>query len=322
MEIKSNSHLSYCTNIHPGETWEEVFQQLKTYVPGLKNNLSPDQNFGIGLRLSDQASRQLLNANHLEAFKAWLQTENAYVFTMNGFPFGGFHRQKVKDLVHRPDWTTPDRANYTNRLFNILVQLLPENITGGISTSPLSYKHWHATTDQMQQVYQKSTEHLAEVVAELIRIKKSTGRSMHLDIEPEPDGMLENSIEVLDYFSQWLLPVGSKHLQEGLGISAHQAEAAFREHIQLCYDVCHFAVAYEDHQKAIDRFEEEGWQIGKIQISAALKADLPTDQIERQLVKQAFEQFNESTYLASSSCQGQRRVTSAVPRFRRGLSRL
>ncbi|MGI9543147.1 MAG: metabolite traffic protein EboE, partial [Cyclobacteriaceae bacterium] len=213
-----------------------------------------------------------------------------------------------------------ERADYTNRLFNILAQLVPENVGGGISTSPLSYKHWHSTIAQKQKVYQKSTEHLAQVVAELIKIKEATSISMHLDIEPEPDGMLENSSEVLDYFSQWLLPVGTKHLQEGLGISIQQAEAAVREHIQLCYDVCHFAVAYEDHQEAIDRFAEEGWQIGKIQISAALKADLPADHKERQLVKEAFEQFNESTYLHQVVARDQERLLTQYPDLEEALA--
>jgi len=25
-------HLTYCTNIHPGESWEEVFANLRTHV--------------------------------------------------------------------------------------------------------------------------------------------------------------------------------------------------------------------------------------------------------------------------------------------------
>ena len=298
MEIASSSHLSYCTNIHPGETWRDVYEQLQTYVPGIKKNLCPADRFGLGLRLSNQASQELFEDGNLEDFKRWLDQENVYVFTMNGFPYGGFHGQKVKDLVHQPDWTTIDRINYTNRLFNILASLLPHDISeGSISTSPLSYKHWHTTTEQQKMVLQKSTDHVAKVVGELIRLKETTGKTMHLDIEPEPDGVLENSREVLDYFNQWLLPLGSKQLQENFGISSHQAETALREHIQLCYDICHFAVAYEDHQKVIDTFEKEGWKIGKMQISAALKANLTRNPGARHLVRQAFEQFNESTYL-------------------------
>jgi len=28
-----SSHLSYCTNIHSGDTWEEVFPKLKKQLP-------------------------------------------------------------------------------------------------------------------------------------------------------------------------------------------------------------------------------------------------------------------------------------------------
>ena len=130
MLITPHHHLSYCTNIHPGETWEAVFQSLKAHTLPLKAQLSPDNSFGIGLRLSDQASRDILEGNKLAEFKEWLFQQDMYVFTMNGFPYGGFHRVVVKDAVHQPDWTTPERMAYTQRLFHILGQLLPEEDRG------------------------------------------------------------------------------------------------------------------------------------------------------------------------------------------------
>ena len=57
-----------------------------------------------------------------------------YVFTINGFPYGGFHNQNVKDAVHQPDWSTTDRLTYTKRLFLILSTLLPDGMDGGVST--------------------------------------------------------------------------------------------------------------------------------------------------------------------------------------------
>ena len=97
MEIKG-FHLSYCSNIHPGESWEATLENLKKYIPEVKERLEVDQPFGIGLRLSHEASLVLQNADQLADFKKWLETENAYVFTLNGFPYGDFHRTTVKDL--------------------------------------------------------------------------------------------------------------------------------------------------------------------------------------------------------------------------------
>ena len=65
-------HLTYCTNIHPGETWEEIFESLETYVLPLKQALSPNAPFAIGLRLSDQASRVLIEPDKLAAFQTCL----------------------------------------------------------------------------------------------------------------------------------------------------------------------------------------------------------------------------------------------------------
>ena len=112
--------------------------------------------FGIGLRLSNTASLELKKEKNLLSFINWLKENNCYVFTMNGFPYGGFHHTIVKDQVHAPDWTTRERVDYTIRLAEILSRLLPENMDGGISTSPLSYRHWHSA-EQMDAVFKKAT---------------------------------------------------------------------------------------------------------------------------------------------------------------------
>ena len=142
MLINDLFHLSYCTNIHPAETWEATFQSLQKYLLPIQSKLAPNKKLGIGLRLSNQASIELNQRNHLEAFKQWLNNHNLYVFTMNGFPYGAFHQQRVKDQVHQPDWSTKERFEYTKRLIDQLAYLLPEGMEGGISTSPISYKPW------------------------------------------------------------------------------------------------------------------------------------------------------------------------------------
>ena len=142
MEIRENGHLTYCTNIHPGETWEEVFESLKKYSVSIKDKLVTDAPLGIGLRLSKISAEQILVGDKLLEFKNWLIANHLYVFTMNGFPYGDFHNTIIKDQVHTPDWTTRERINYTANLVTILAELLPEGLDGGISTSPLSYKLW------------------------------------------------------------------------------------------------------------------------------------------------------------------------------------
>jgi hypothetical protein len=292
----SRGYLTYCTNIHAGESWTDHFAALQQNIPGIKKRISADRSFGIGLRVSHQASLQLQGKEALKGFQDWLKQEDCYVFTMNGFPYGGFHHTKVKDQVHAPDWTTPGRVSYTIRLFNILAELLPDEMEGGVSTSPLSYKYWHSSSQQ-PEVFEKATKNVLQVIEHLIQIKKKTGKLLHLDIEPEPDGLLESGPEFFDWYERYLLPMGEVYLQKQLTYTAEQSVQAIKEHMQLCYDVCHFAVGYEEHASVIQQLREKKIKVGKIQISAALKAAMPHEQTKREPVIQAFRQFNESTYL-------------------------
>jgi hypothetical protein len=66
--------------------------------------------------------------------------------------------------------------------------------------------------------------------------------------------------------------------------------------IQLCYDVCHFAVSYEDPLVVLERLHYFGLKTGKVQISAALKGVLGKD-ANRQATITAFSEFNEPVYL-------------------------
>ncbi len=299
MKIGTNNfHLTYCTNIHPGEEWSKVFTNLQQYIPSLKAQLAPKKPFGIGLRLADVATHELLQPNTLAKFKSWLTQQDLYVFTLNGFPYGGFHWQVVKDQVYAPDWSKLERLNYTLRLVKILCELLPPGMEGSISTLPLSYKPWFKRNQLFQtSVIHTATLHIAQVVAEMVRICTKTGKLLHLNLEPEPDGLIENATEVIDYFQTYLLPMGSAYLAAHLGISEEVAENHLLEHVRVCYDTCHFAVEYENPISVFKRFQTAGIKIGKVQISAALQANLPKGIEQRRILQHRLQPFAESTYL-------------------------
>ncbi|MGV3558145.1 metabolite traffic protein EboE [Larkinella arboricola] len=297
-------HLGYCTNIHAGEHWAEHFIALQEAIPALKQKLSPDAPFGIGLRLSNIASEELTHPERLQEFKQWLADNDCYIYTMNGFPYGGFHRTRVKDQVHAPDWRTSERVEYTIRLFHLLAALVRANpavrlTEAGISTSPLSYRYWFqwGNRDERDLAFEATTQRMLTVVEELVRIKQQEGISLHLDIEPEPDGLLETGDEFIEWFNLYLLPIGIERLNDEFGWSAGECEAALREHVQLCYDVCHFAVGYERPDEVLKKLEDNDLKVGKIQISAALKATFPVEKNSREAVLDQFRQFNEPTYL-------------------------
>ncbi len=296
MFINQKYHLSYCTNIHPGEDWAETFENIEKFVPEIASKVANGQAFGIGLRLSNLASEELGLGNTLKEFKTWLDNNNLYVYTMNGFPYGNFHREKVKDFVHHPDWTTDERVAYTIRLFKQLAYLLPANQSGSISTNPISYKYWHGEyAEDLDHIYSLSALNYAKVIAALYEIEKSTGKQLQLSIEPEPDGLMENSEEVVTYFNEYLVPIGCDFLVNEFGIEIDEAEKLVYKYINVCYDVCHFSLAYEDPEYSFKKFNDAGISIGKIQISAALKIIFNAGEVEETWKTLAL--FNESTYL-------------------------
>src|SRR5690606_21452572 len=75
------------------------------------------------------------------------------------------------------------------------------------------------------------------------------------------------------------------------------AERLICDHVQVCFDVCHFAVGYEDPESVLDLFEKHGIRTGKIQISAALSAVLNNSSETNELIKQHLITFDEPVYL-------------------------
>ncbi|MEX2602261.1 MAG: metabolite traffic protein EboE [Balneolaceae bacterium] len=297
LQTRPEHHLTYCSNIHPGESWQEVFEQLRRYLPGLKNRLADGRPMGVGLRLSAQSAEELVQPDKLSEFDRWLDEEGLYLFTMNGFPYGSFHRQRVKEQVYAPDWRTPERVAYTSNLIAILSGLLPQDVDGGISTSPLSYKYWMSDEVEREETFRESARNLAICAFEMANIHNDQGKELHLDIEPEPDCLLENSRETIDYFQRFLLPVGSTYLKKEFGISPDEGERILREHIRVCYDTCHFAVEYENPEEAVSSLINAGIKIGKVQISAALRVPKPNTEEERKRIAERLQTFAEPVYL-------------------------
>lgn len=285
-------HLTYCTNIHAAEGWEAVDRNLQHYGPALKQTLSPSAPFGIGLRLSARDARELLQDDRLEIFRAFLQKEQLYVALINGFPHGSFHRTAVKADVYAPDWRDEERVRYTLDLVAILSRVLPDGIDGGVSTAPLSYKPWVNDADTAA-----FTRNVARVADALVRERQRSGALIHLDIEPEPDCVLETSSEFLEFFNRRLLPDGGRQLAQSLGCGIAAAEAHLREHVRMCVDCCHFAVEYEDPAEALDRVRAAGVQVGRVQLSSALTVTFPDDDEQRRTLSDRLRRFADSTYL-------------------------
>jgi hypothetical protein len=141
------------------------------------------------------------------------------------------------------------------------------------------------------------TRNLAQVTARLAQIKADEGKLIHLDLEPEPDGLLETSEEVADFFRDWLLGGGAQLLAENLQIDVPTARRLLLAHIRVCLDTCHLAVAHEDPATALATLANYGIGVGKVQITAGLKVELSPGVEAQEAVTRQLAPFTCSPYL-------------------------
>ncbi|MEI8242791.1 MAG: metabolite traffic protein EboE [bacterium] len=264
----SSAHLTYCLNVHPGETLGDVFAAIRGHAVPIRELVAPGQRFGLGLRIAGAASQELEAADRMAELQALLAEQNLYAFTINGFPFGTFHGARVKEQVYHPDWRTDERREYTCRLARQLAALLPAGLTGSISTVPGSYKAWIRSAGDVAAM----AGQLAAAAAFLSRLHRETGREIHLGLEPEPDCFLETTAEATAFFCEQLLPQGRARVAGLLGCTPTAAEAIIRRHIGICFDTCHLALQFEDLVASLRQLADAGIRISKMQISAALAA--------------------------------------------------
>ena len=293
MELNYGAHLAYCTNIHRGQTWRQTLAALQKYTLAVRERVCPDGPFAIGLRLSSRAAGELSDKQSLREFQRWLAKNNCYVFTINGFPYGRFHGAPVKEHVYLPDWTSPDRLAYTNRLFDLLAKLLPAGMEGSVSTLPGSFKEFIKTDEQKKAMRQN----LWRCVEHVSGLSRRTGKKLHLGLEPEPLCFLENSAETISFFTQ--MRADRPH------------DARLDKFLGVNYDCCHLAIEFEEAANALTAFQQAGVRISKIHLSSALK----TRPTPRALA--ALKKFSDEVYLhqvISKNSQGKLEFFRDLPR--------
>ncbi|HEY2387391.1 MAG TPA: metabolite traffic protein EboE [Candidatus Binatia bacterium] len=275
-------HLTYCTNIHAGETWPEVRRNVATHVRAVKARVAPDRPFGVGLRLSGAAATALAAPDELAAFRTYLAESGLYVFTINGFPYGRFHGTPVKEDVYRPDWLEDERLAYTDGLARILAALVPGGCEGSISTVPGAFKARLGGAGDADAIAARIAAH----VATLHDLHERQGVAIALALEPEPCCQLETIAETVAFFEDHLF----RRQVPGLGPSA--SAAALRRHVGVCLDACHMAVEYEDPAAALAALGSRGIRVVKIQVSAGLAASVGSA-----VDRDALRAFAEDVYL-------------------------
>ncbi len=271
------AHLTYCTNIHPGESWAEVRANLETQVLAVKRRLCPDRPFGVGLRLSAAAAAGLARPEELARLRAFLRDNGLYVFTINAFPYGTFHGAVVKEMVYRPDWLEDERLTYTDQVAGLLHTLVADHrdefpdLTGSISTVPGCFRPRVQPGSEAQIARQ-----IARQALTLWRTAGSGGPPLGLALEPEPECLLETTAQAISFLEEQVFSgAGREAFAAASGLPAAAAEEALRRHVGLCLDACHAAVEFEEPAAAVAAPRSAGVTIFKMQVSAGLRVLRP-----------------------------------------------
>jgi sugar phosphate isomerase/epimerase len=291
-QLPGGVHLTYCTNIHAGESWADIRASLDEHVPAIKASVAPSRPMGVGLRLSGEAAAVARTSESLASFRDQLSRLGAYVFTINAFPFGPFHGVRVKEHVYLPDWRDRERVAFTANSAAVLAAILPDGVDGSISTVPGAFK----PNGRSSEAIAAMAGNLMMAVADLVDLQRRTGKHIALALEPEPCCFLETTDESVAFFKDTLLkPETLDTLGSLTGVSRQAAENLLRRHLGICYDVCHGAVEYEDIVASLDRLLAAGVAIPKIQLSAAMRVPAMNKDLVPAVMK-----YNDGVYLHQS----------------------
>jgi hypothetical protein len=287
-------HLTYSTLVHPGDTWAEMRDSLERYVPLVKQLVSPDQPFGVSLRLSADAAGTLTgDAAERERLRRFLAEQDLYVYTVNAFPYGPFKGGDVMERVYEPDWTTDERVTYTCQVADILAEVAPVGVSPSIQTAPLAYRPSVAD----EAYVGRFTTQLFRVVAHLVQLETATGRRVKLALEPEPACYLETTAETVAYFRERVhSPAGVAELAALARVPLSEAEGLVRRHLGVVFDIGHQSVGFEDIAASLRALVDAGIPIFKLQEAAALRVPELSASIVPELRR-----FTDTIYLSQST---------------------
>jgi hypothetical protein len=280
--------VGYCTNVHAGATYDQMLENLRRHAVEVKSQCAPGGTMGIGLWLANSAAQQMLAERRVNELAGFLEQHGLVPFTLNGFPFGDFHREIVKHDVYQPTWWDPRRSEYTRNLIDILDGILPEGMEGSISTLPIAWGEPRPPREHLAEAAQQ----LLGIADYLRQLEEGRGRLIYLCLEPEPGCVFSLSQDIVDFFEAFL--------------SGPEAERA-RRYLRICHDVCHAAVMFEAQQDVLQRYRAAGLQVGKVQVSSAVVvplSTLPPD--ERRKALEELSRFAEDRYLHQTVVRDER----------------
>jgi len=275
----SSPDLTYCTNVHPGESTEELLANIENFIGPVRKRRGLDE-MAVGIWFSARAAEELQEPANRYRLKSALGEAGLWPTSINGFPFGNFHRERLKEAVYEPSWDDPERLQYTLNLAELAGFLLSDAPNPfrrcAISTVPLGFAEgW---TDFRTR---RCIQHLLQAEEALGRLSASSGVELQLCLEMEPGCALEHTDQVLKFW-------------QDLKMAANTIELSVSR-LGLCYDICHQAVQFEDITASLQSLQKAGVPVFKYQVSSAIEMRAATS--DGSLIQQRLQPFCDARYL-------------------------
>ncbi|HUG90370.1 MAG TPA: hypothetical protein VML55_06035 [Planctomycetaceae bacterium] len=297
--------LGYCTNVHPGQSVAEVEAGLDRYTVRVQGTVAAPLAAGLWLA-RPVVSELLAGSDGVRRFADRLAARGLSCHTLNAFPYGDFHSERVKENVYLPDWADPARLSYTEDCARVLCGLLPEGGEGSLSTLPLAFKLFHAPDgiDVGRTEFHSVRPHAEPDVqdpggrsgtppypaggrsgtpsyAADDFLSRAAGQLVELasrldELHQTTGRLVRLAIEPEPLCLLETTPETIAFFEFLRGRAADAGQlAAVETHLGVCYDVCHQAVEFEDVTGSIRALDRAGIRINKVHITCAIELERP-----------------------------------------------
>lgn len=261
--MKHKYIITYCSNIFKNNNGTQLLNSLNKYKKEFKSYKD------ISICVSNNIINELNEKKNLNKILTWKKINKKNIPLINGFVYKNFHQNLIKENIYYPDWTKKERFNFTKNTIFFAQKINKRSKICGISTLPITYKLWIKNNTKYN--IKKAINFFFEILKILIKIKKYKNILIHIDIEPEPFCLLEDCKDFIYFFKSWILPELEEKIKIYLNVKKNKAKNVITKHLNLCFDICHSAVMFENQKLSLDLIKKFKIKIGRVQISSAIK---------------------------------------------------
>ena len=265
-------HLTYCSNIHPGETWPEVLFEPRRHLPAIKGaGRAPGSDSASGSGCRRSPPRRCASPQRWPSSRSSWAPTGSTCSRSTAFPTARFTASGSRSRSISPTGSTPERLAYTDLLADLLVraaarrpgarrqrQHRARDLQAGRRGAGGGRADRRQPDPARRPPGAPARAHGADDRA------RARARALVPARDDRRDGCLLRGASAR-------AGGGRARCASSPGSATGEAEAALRRHLGVCYDVCHAAVEFEDPAGSLQALRRAGIAVPKLQLSAALR---------------------------------------------------